>query len=88
MPMGGCGGAHTGSLCISVIILVIVIILIVMVVYNYNSTNNTTTQSQRPQIAHRGAAAAAGMYKMNNGGVSRFAGGNPYARKLPGARPV
>ena len=66
MPMGGCGGAHIGSLCISVIILVIVIILIVMVVYNYNSTNNTTTQ-QMPQINNRVAAlAAAGMYNRNN----------------------
>lgn len=64
MPLGGCGGAHIGSLCISVIILVIVIILIVMVVYN--STNNTTTQ-QMPQINNRAAAlAAAGMYNRNN----------------------
>jgi len=33
---GGCGSAHTGSLCISIIILIIVIILIVMVCCNYN----------------------------------------------------
>ena len=77
MPMGGCGSAHIGSLCISVIILVIVIILIVMVVYNYNSTNNTTTTTQqRPQIDNRAAAlAAAGMYKRrNNGGAGAAAG--------------
>ena len=77
MPLGGCGSAHIGSLCISVIILVIVIILIVMVVYNYNSTNNTTTTTQqRPQINNRAAAlAAAGMYKRrNNGGAGAASG--------------
>ena len=42
--MGGCGGAHVGSLCISIIILIIVIVLIIMVCVNYNQNNNTTTQ--------------------------------------------
>jgi hypothetical protein len=79
MPMGGCGGAHIGSLCISIIILVIVIILIVMVVYNYNSTNNTTTTTttQRPQINNRAALAAAGIYRRNNGGT----GGSGFRNK-------
>jgi len=84
MPMGGCGGAHIGSLCISIIILVIVIILIVMVVYNYNSTNNTTTTTQQsPQINNRAALAAAGIYRRNNGGTggSGFRNKNKNKRK-------
>ena len=73
MPMrGGCGPAHTGTLCISIIILIIVIILIIMVGcgYNYNNYYNQPPPSRIQNPA--AVAAAAYKYKMN-GGVNRFA---------------
>jgi flagellar basal body-associated protein FliL len=72
MPMrGGCGPAHRGSLCISIIILIIVIILIIMVCCSYNY-NNYYNQPPPPRLQNPGAAAAlAYKYKMN-GGMNKF----------------
>jgi FtsZ-interacting cell division protein ZipA len=41
--MGGCGGSHIGSICISIIILIIVIILLILIGFNMN----TNQQSQQ-----------------------------------------
>lgn len=68
---GGCGPAHTGSLCISIIILVIVIILIVMVCCNYNW--NQANQPPPPRVQNPGLAAA-GAYKYMHGGFNGFKG--------------
>jgi hypothetical protein len=68
---GGCGPAHTGSLCISIIILIIVIILIVMVCCNYNYNYNKPPPPRIQNPAAAAAAAAAYKYGMN-GGMNNF----------------
>ena len=68
---GGCGPAHTGSLCISIIILIIVIILIIMVCCNYDW--NQFNQPPPPMIQNPGLALG-GAYAYKNGRFNGFRG--------------